>query len=31
MRIDNYEHNYYREEWYPGLVFYDRNAKEWEV
>lgn len=31
MRIDNYEYNYYREEWYPGLVFYDRNEDSWSV
>ena len=28
MRMGNYEHNYYNEEWYPGVAIFDRNKKE---
>lgn len=26
VRINNYEHNYYGEMWYPGIFIYNRNA-----
>ena len=28
MRMGNYEHNYYSEEWYPGVAIFDRNLQE---
>lgn len=29
IRLNNYKHNYYAGEWYPGVYLYDAKAKEW--
>lgn len=29
IRYDNYKHNYYREEIYPGMILYNRNNDEY--
>jgi len=27
LRVGNYEHNYYTEEWYPGVALFNRNKE----
>ncbi len=29
IRCHNYEHNYYSVEYYPGVIYYDRNSDKW--
>lgn len=28
LRVGNYEHNYYTEEWYPGVALFNRNKEQ---
>lgn len=31
IRLDNYKHNYYAAEWYPGMYMYHQGTKKWTV
>lgn len=31
IRLENYKHNYYSGEWYPGVYMYNQLTKEWKV
>lgn len=31
IRLDNYKHNYYAANWYPGVYMYHQGTKEWTV
>jgi len=31
IRLENYKHNYYSGEWYPGVYMYNQLTKGWTV